>query len=129
MFDVSLDERTKELTTILDEMQTNMKSIQALAIVSVEGLPITSKLPANFEETIVAAMTAAMLSLGDQIASTLGKGVLGKIMVEGAHGVVVTMAAGANAVLTASASNDAKLGLLFHQMTNATKNIADILDK
>ena len=106
-----------------------MKSIQALAIVSVEGLPITSKLPPNFEETIVAAMTAAMLSLGDQIASTLGKGVLNKIMVEGAHGVVVTMAAGANAVLTASASNDAKLGLLFHQMTSATKNIADILDK
>ena len=48
-------------------------------------------------------------------------------MVEGAHGVVVSMAAGPNAVLTVSTSKDAKLGLLFLEMQNAAKKIGDIL--
>ena len=48
-------------------------------------------------------------------------------MIEGAHGVVVSMSAGPNAVLTVSADKDAKLGLLFMEMTNAAKKIAEIL--
>lgn len=127
MFDFSFDEKTQNLSSVLDEIDLNVREIEAAAIVSVEGLPIASKLPEQYEETIIAAMTAAMLSLGDKIASNLNKGVLEKIMVEGAHGVVVSMAAGPNAVLTVSAAKDAKLGLLFLEMQNAAKKIGEIL--
>ncbi|MHA2502967.1 MAG: roadblock/LC7 domain-containing protein [Candidatus Kariarchaeaceae archaeon] len=128
MFDFSFDEKTKDLSSVLDEIDLNVREIEAAAIVSVEGLPIASKLPEHYEdETIIAAMTAAMLSLGAKIASNLNKGSLEKIMVEGAHGVVVSMAAGPNAVLTVSTSKDAKLGLLFLEMQNAAKKIGDIL--
>ena len=127
MFDFNFDERTKELSAILHEMELNVREIQAAAVVSVEGLPIASKLPEGWDDTIVAAMTAAMLSLGDKIANNLNKGNLEKIMIEGIHGVVVSMAAGPNAVLTVSAAKDAKLGLLFMEMSNATKKIGEIL--
>lgn len=127
MFDFSFDERTKDLTGILDEIDLNVREIEAAAIVSVEGLPIASKLPEQYEETVVSAMTAAMLSLGEKIAVSLNKGNLDKIMVEGNHGVVVSMAAGSNAVLTVSASKDAKLGLLFLEMQNAAKKIGELL--
>ncbi len=129
MFDVSFDEKTKELTTILDDIEVNLSSIQALAIVSVEGLPIVAKLPPQFEETILAAMVSAILSLGDQIATTLGKGTLKRTMIEGQSGVVVVTSAGSNAVLAASAGTDVKLGLLFHEMEAAAKSIAEVLDK
>ncbi len=127
MFDLNFDERSKDMTTILSEVESNVKEIQAAAVVSVEGLPIASKLPDNYEDTIIAAMTAAMLSLGDKIAINLDRGSLEKIMIEGAHGVVVSMSAGPNAVLTISASKDAKLGLLFMEMEKAAKKIAEIL--
>ncbi|MHA2403575.1 MAG: roadblock/LC7 domain-containing protein, partial [Candidatus Kariarchaeaceae archaeon] len=109
MFDFNFDERTKDLSAILNEMELNVREVQAAAVVSVEGLPIASKLPEGWDDTIVAAMTAAMLSLGDKIANNLNKGTLEKIMIEGVHGVVVSMAAGPNAVLTVSAAKDAKL--------------------
>lgn len=127
IFDFTFDERTKDMSAILDEIDLNVREIEAAAVVSVEGLPIASKLPDQYEDTIIAAMTAAMLSLGDKIASNLNKGTLEKIMVEGAHGVVVSMSAGPNAVLTVSASKDSKLGLLFLEMQNAAKKIAELL--
>ena len=79
MFDFSFDEKTKDLSSVLDEIDLNVREIEAAAIVSVEGLPIASKLPEHYEdETIIAAMTAAMLSLGAKIASNLNKGTLEK---------------------------------------------------
>ncbi|MFV2014292.1 MAG: roadblock/LC7 domain-containing protein [Candidatus Heimdallarchaeota archaeon] len=115
------------MASILDEIDLNVREIQAAAVVSVEGLPIASKLPDKYEDTIIAAMTAAMLSLGDKIASNLDKGTLEKIMIEGAHGVVVSMAAGPNAVLTVSAEKNAPLGLLFMEMANGAKKISELL--
>lgn len=127
IFDFNFSERTKDMASILDEIDSNVKEIQAAAVVSVEGLPIASKLPEQYEDTIVAAMTAAMLSLGDKIASNLDKGTLEKIMIEGANGVVVSMAAGPNAVLTVSAEKNAPLGLLFMEMANGAKKISELL--
>ena len=115
------------MASILDEIDSNVREIQAAAVVSVEGLPIASKLPDKYEDTIIAAMTAAMLSLGDKIASNLDKGALEKIMIEGANGVVVSMSAGPNAVLTVSAEKDAPLGLLFMEMANGAKKISELL--
>ncbi|MDH5402742.1 MAG: roadblock/LC7 domain-containing protein [Candidatus Heimdallarchaeota archaeon] len=115
------------MTGILDEIDVNVREVEAAAVVSVEGLPIASKLPDQYEDTIIAAMTAAMLNLGDRIASNLSKGSLERIMVEGTNGVVVSMAAGPNAVLTVSAAREAPLGLLFLEMSKAAKKISELL--
>lgn len=128
MFDFSFEEKQQELNGILTALHSNVQSLVGSAIVSIEGLPIAKNLPDNLEDTLVAALTAAMLSLGEKIATTLSKGSLDKIMVEGDHGVVVTMNAGPNAVLTVSASKDAKLGIIFLEMREATKKIASILE-
>lgn len=128
MFDFSFEEKQQELNGILNALHSNVQSLVGSAIVSIEGLPIAKNLPDNLEDTLVAALTAAMLSLGEKIATTLSKGALDKIMVEGDHGVVVTMNAGPNAVLTVSASKDAKLGIIFLEMREATKKIASILE-
>ena len=127
IFDFNFSERTRDMANILNEISTNVNEVQAAAVVSVEGLPIASKLPDQYEDTIIAAMTAAMLNLGDKIASNLDKGSLEKIMIEGTNGVVVSMAAGPNAVLTVSAEKDAPLGLLFMEMSSGAKKIADLL--
>ena len=71
------------MNEVLNELDQNVRELEASAVVSVEGLPIASKLPEQYEDTIVAAMTAAMLSLGDKIANNLNKGTLEKIMIEG----------------------------------------------
>ena len=69
--------RTQQMVDRLRELQASSPDIEASAIVSVDGLSIASALPHGVEEDRVSAMSAAMLSLGERIASELGRGIAG----------------------------------------------------
>lgn len=108
--------RTEEMVKLLKELQMTTPDIEASAVVSVDGLIIASALPADVEEDRVSAMSAAMLSLGERIASELHRGTLDQVFVRGEEGYVLLMSVGEEAVLTALARKNAKLGLVFLDM-------------
>ena len=120
--------RTARLIRRLQELQMNTPDVEASAIVSVDGLTIASFLPAGVEEDRVSAMSAAMLSLGERIASELGRGLLDEVYVKGANGYVVLRAVGEEAVLTVLARKQTKLGLLFLDMRRTSHDLTDILE-
>jgi len=111
----------------LKELQASTPDIEASAVVSIDGLIMASALPADVEEDRVSAMSAAMLSLGERIASELGRGTLDQVYIRGERGYVVLMAVGEEAVLTVLARPQAKLGLLFLDMRRAAEDLARIL--
>jgi hypothetical protein len=119
--------RTGRLVRRLQELQMNTPDVEAAVIVSVDGLPIASLLPRGVEEDRVSAMSAAMLSLGERIASELRRGMLDEVYVKGERGYVVLRSAGEEAVLTVLARQQAKLGLLFLDMRRASDDLATIL--
>ncbi|MBN1177935.1 MAG: roadblock/LC7 domain-containing protein [Anaerolineae bacterium] len=119
--------RTQQMVERLRELQMSTTDIEASAVVSVDGLTIASSLPPGVEEDRVAAMSAAMLSLGERIASELGRGALDEVYVKGAGGYVILTAVGEEAVLTVLARAGAKLGLVFLEMRRAAEELADIL--
>lgn len=116
-----------ELMECINELRFRSIGIVDVAVVSQEGLPLVSLVLERVEETRFAAMTAAMLSLGERVSTELNKGLLKKIFVEGNHGYIISMQAGENAVLTVSATTDTKLGLLFLDMERASAKISKIL--
>ncbi len=107
--------RTEMMVDRLRELQRT-DGLEASAVVSVDGLIIASALPADVEEDRVSAMSAAMLSLGERIASELHRGTLDQVFVRGEDGYVLLMSVGEEAVLTALARKNAKLGLVFLDM-------------
>jgi predicted regulator of Ras-like GTPase activity (Roadblock/LC7/MglB family) len=111
----------------LRELQASSPDIEASAIVSVDGLTIASALPQGVEEDRVSAMSAAMLSLGERIASELGRGSLEQVYIKGELGYVVLMSVGEEAVLTALAREHAKLGLIFLDMRRATEDLRKLI--
>jgi predicted regulator of Ras-like GTPase activity (Roadblock/LC7/MglB family) len=119
--------RTERMIERLKELQASTPDIEASAVVSIDGLIMASALPADVEEDRVSAMSAAMLSLGERIASELGRGTLDQVYVRGERGYVVLMAVGEEAVLTVLARPQAKLGLLFLDMRRAAEDLARIL--
>jgi len=120
--------RTNRLVRRLQELQMNTPDVEGTSVVSVDGLTMASSLPTGIEEDRVAAMSAAMLSLGERIASELGRGSLDEVYVRGAKGYVVLRAVGEEAVLTVLARQQTKLGLLFLDMRRASDDMADILE-
>lgn len=119
--------RTRRMVDRLRELQVSTPDVEASAVVSVDGLTMASSLPAGIEEDRVSAMSAAMLSLGERIAGELGRGMLDQVYIKGENGYVILMAVGEEAVLTALAREQAKLGLLFLDMRRAAEDLAHIV--
>ena len=111
----------------LRDLQSSSADVEASAVVSVDGLTMASALPASVEEDRVSAMSAAMLSLGERIATELGRGKLDQVYIKGQTGYVILMSIEREAVLTVLARDQAKLGLLFLDMRRATEDLASLL--
>ncbi len=120
--------RTEALAARLRELQMSTPGVEAAAVVSLDGLTIASTLPPGVEEDRVSAMSAAMLSLGERIASELGRGMLEELYLRGRAGYVVLRAVGDEAVLTVLAGEQAKIGLLFLDMRRASEDLSAILE-
>ncbi|MGQ9833258.1 MAG: roadblock/LC7 domain-containing protein [Candidatus Villigracilaceae bacterium] len=119
--------RSEQMVERLRAMQVAAPEIEASAVVSVDGLIMASSLPADVEEDRVSAMSAAMLSLGERIAGELGRGDLEQIYIKGGSGFIVLTSVGKEAVLTALARQEAKLGLIFLEMRRSAEDLVKLV--
>ncbi len=119
--------RSDQMVERLRNMQAAAPDIEASAVVSVDGLIMASALQHGVEEDRVSAMSAAMLSLGERISTELGRAGLEQVYIKGNAGAIVLTSIGDEAVLTAMARQDAKLGMIFLEMRRAAEDIVKLV--
>ena len=119
--------RTELMVESLQDLQAASPDVEASAVVSVDGLTMASALPSEVEEDRVAAMSAAMLSLGERIANELNRGSLDQVYIKGEGGFVILRSIGEEAVMTVLARDQATLGLLFLEMRRASEDLAQLI--
>ncbi len=119
--------RTDAIADILADLNSSSGDIEASAVVSRDGLMMASLLPTNVEEDRVAAMSAALLALGERTAKELDRGGLNQMLIQGANGYVVMRDAGPEAVLTVLTKKEAKLGLVFLDVSRAAEELDRVL--
>jgi predicted regulator of Ras-like GTPase activity (Roadblock/LC7/MglB family) len=122
------ESKTQKLDQRLRELQASASGIIASSLVSSDGLTITSVMPQDIEEARVAAMAAAMLSLGDKISMELGRGDMDEFYIKGDQGFVLLTSVGDDAVLTALVTEKAKLGLIFLELRRTAKDLLKIIE-
>ncbi|HTY72801.1 MAG TPA: roadblock/LC7 domain-containing protein [Actinomycetes bacterium] len=115
------------LDRVLNDLLRRCPELQAAAVVSFDGLPMASALPHGFDEDRVAAMSAALLSLGERASQGLGRGSLNQVYVEGEEGTVFLVSADDEAVLVAVGSHGAKVGLLLFEVRRGALAVAETL--
>lgn len=115
------------LTEIIQKFVTATPDIQGSALVTPDGLPLASVLPQDMDEERTAAMSAAMLSLGERIGRELSRGAIDRIVVEGEKGYGVMVSCGDDAVLLVLASKEIKQGILFLEIKNIVKDLTSIM--
>jgi len=118
---------SNDLDSVLKGLLGSIPEIQGAAIVSVEGLPIASLLSPDVDETKIAAMTAAILSLAERAALELDKGEMEQVYIRGSKGYILVMAAGMNAVLIVITTKEIKLGLVFLECKRACQKIVKLI--
>ncbi len=119
--------RSSRLDRILSELVGQVPEIEAASVVSFDGLAMASALPADMDEDRVAAMSAALLSLGERAAEGLGRGALSQVYIEGENGTVFLISADDEAVVVAVAAKGAKVGLMLFEVRRAAAAVADAL--
>lgn len=119
--------RSSRLDRILAELVGQVPEIEAASVVSFDGLAMASALPPSMDEDRVAAMSAALLSLGERAAEGLGRGTLSQVYVEGEGGTVFLISADDEAVLVAVAAKGAKVGLMLFEVRRAAAAVAEAL--
>lgn len=97
---------------ILQDFVSTTPDIQGSALVTSDGLPLAGTLPGGMDEERVAAMSAAMLSLGERIGDELTRGSIDRIFVEGSNGFAILTSCGADIVFLVLAAKAAKQGVL-----------------
>jgi predicted regulator of Ras-like GTPase activity (Roadblock/LC7/MglB family) len=119
--------RASRLDRALADLLAQAPEVEAAAVVSFDGLPMASALPATMDEDRVAAMSAALLSLGERAAEGLGRGSLNQVYIEGEHGTVFLVSADDEAVLVAVAAKAAKVGMMLYEVRRAAAVVAEVL--
>lgn len=119
--------RIETLNQVLRSLTTESPDIQAAALVSEDGLLLASALPQHVEELRAGGMSATLLSLGARAAGELGLGRPEQVLIKGQSGYAVLTTASQGTVLLVLAGENAKLGLVFLDMSRAVKEIAKVL--
>src|SRR3954449_7506227 len=119
--------RAGRLNRAIGDLLAQAPEVEAAAVVSFDGLPMASALPATMDEDRVAAMSAALLSLGERAAEGLGRGGLNQVYIEGENGTVFLVSADDEAVLVAVAAKAAKVGMMLYEVRRAAASVADVL--
>lgn len=114
---------TVKLGSILQNFVTATSDVQGAALVSPDGLTLSSSLPGGMDEERVSAMAAAMISLGERIGSELTRGNIERIYVEGEKGFGILSGCGNEAVLLVLASEAAKQGMLMLEIKRVLVDI------
>lgn len=116
--------RAETITKLIKNLSTTTPDVEAAAVIDNDGLVIASALPADVDDDSVAAMSAALLGIGERIVSELKRGNFELVMVRGDAGYLILARCGPDAVLALLASKSAKLGLIFLDAARAAKEIA-----
>ncbi|MBI4750105.1 MAG: roadblock/LC7 domain-containing protein [Acidobacteria bacterium] len=119
--------RTDELNKILRALQSSTPDIEAASIMTDDGLVIASALPQHIEEIRVAGISATILSLGSRATAELERGQLEQVLIRGANGYIVMAAASQGTLLMVMTTREAKLGLIFLDMSRAIQEIKKVL--
>ncbi len=124
---MAIEGKPAQILEVLKKMKAENPDIEALSVVSLDGLPISSLLPERAEEDRIAALSATILSLGERAAEELKKGTLEQAYVKGANGYVIVQSVKNIAALMIVTNDKAKLGMVMLSVKKGLQEISQII--
>ena len=118
----------ESLHKILLALQKQSTDIEAVALISEDGMMVASVVPEALDKNSIVRLSSVLLSLGIRTSNEFDHGKVEQIIVHGEHGYTVMLRAGCSgAILLVITGEQAKLGLICFDMRNAFNNIETIL--
>lgn len=111
------------LSNHLQVLLQTSSGLDALALVSMDGIEIASALRQRVNRERLSAMTLAVFTLGQQIAGDFERGKLGEVYIRGKHGFIVLMPLQERAILVSLARENARAGLVLLELRHIAEKL------
>ncbi len=118
--------RSEKINGILNGIRTSTPEVIGAAVVSTEGFIISSVLPSEVDEELVAGMAAALLGVGERISMDLTQADMEQTYVRSPKGYVIINSISEDAALVLLVSRKAKLGLIFLELKRVLTDLARV---
>ena len=117
----------RSLEALLKEIVRGVPGVKAVAIVSIEGMPVVSALPENMAEEKVAATTSMLLSLAERAINEMNVGDLEQLNIQGSISNLTVLTAGQKNVLTILTEKSANLGYVYMSCEKICEKIDQLI--
>lgn len=124
---VAPTENERALRTILKELRNRSDKIEALAVVTNDGLIKTNLLGDDINPHRYGAMCSSLLSLAKRAALDSSRGDFKLLLIEGTNGTMLVIKVGAKGVLALSAKPQAQLGMIFIEARKTALKLEEYL--
>lgn len=117
---------------LLDDVLTalvQVGQIKACAIVSKEGLLISSRTPPDVDARIFSALCSTIMGAAEAASAQMKTGSVNAISLKTEKGTIVLLPAGAKAILTTLTETEAQIGLILFEMESIAEQTEHILSK
>jgi len=118
----------QDFSWLIDNFVASAPGVSHALIVSSDGLPliVAGGMPADLADPL-AAMTSGIISLGNNIASTVGEAGCEQVMLKFPTGHFLFMSIGTLAGFAVLARDGANLGVIAHQMAQLVDTVGHVL--
>jgi predicted regulator of Ras-like GTPase activity (Roadblock/LC7/MglB family) len=118
--------KVEALKNQLETLKSAIPDLKGVLLASNEGLPIAHSFNNGTDPNRVAALAAAVSTLGRKITDNLASGALGEITVQAAEGALYVYSAGPKAILAVVTAQGANTGLIHLEARQTAKDIAEL---
>lgn len=119
--------RLEQIQEILRFLQTGTPNVEGCALVTMDGLLMSSALPEGADGPRLASLAISILRLSSKIAEDLERGALEQVQVRGTSGHLIATQATSETVLLLLAGPEVKMGLLSLDIRRAKDQIQLLL--
>ncbi|NOZ81625.1 MAG: hypothetical protein GXO63_00535 [Candidatus Micrarchaeota archaeon] len=116
----------KDLRKALEEF-IESTGVLGAALVTNEGLLMTSLLPEDVDPNLIAAMAASLFGTSERVANELKIGNLHQAIVEAKGGKIVTCSTGENGIIVVLVPHEANMGLIMLELGRISEKIRKLL--
>lgn len=114
------------MSQVLEEMKRDNPALDAVAVVSSDGMPVVSAM-SEADELKVSAMAATLQGVAEQVIKELRGGTLRHLIVTSEGGTLIIKSVSRDFVLVMLVRLESKLGFALWQAEQASQKIGKIL--
>lgn len=119
--------KSEQIKEVLNRFRSISPDIFGASVITMEGFLVASVTLSEIDEGLVGGLTAAMLGVGERIASEMMNSRMSQIYIKSDNGFIICNSINDETVLVSLVNSDAKLGLIFLEIRRILPDLVSLM--